>query len=146
MNLNLNNYLIMFLIMFISSIFLNPMNILAYKLSHIYVSLTLIYSSLFMASNMIWIHEIINYVNFKLFNMYAFFISIVLSALFAFILRKQLFVSDKQWLKRMISHHSTAITTSSKKKSKTKNQLIKSFINDIINTQKKEIRFMKSLL
>ena len=30
------------------------------------------------------------------------------------LLRRQLLVEDKQWLKRMISHHSTALTTSHK--------------------------------
>ena len=40
---------------------------------------------------------------------------IVLStSFFVFIARNQLFVSEKQWLRRMIPHHSTALTTSTK--------------------------------
>jgi len=49
------------------------------------------------------------------FNIYIFSIGIMLSILISIILlRRQLLVEDKQWLKRMISHHSTALTTSHK--------------------------------
>ena len=48
--------LVLFVVMFIIGITINPMNILAHNLTDIYLSLTLLYSGLFMASNMIWSH------------------------------------------------------------------------------------------
>ena len=76
-----------------------------------------------MASNMIWAHELVHFLNMGHFNSLAFYIGIILSiSVSILLLRKQLLVDDKQWLKRMISHHSTALTTSNKI---VKNRLIK---------------------
>lgn len=61
-------------------------------------------------------------------------------------LREQVFVSDKQWLRRMISHHSTALTTSHKIYQRTKNEEIRRLAREIINTQEKEINIMKNIL
>ena len=63
-----------------------------------------------------------------------------------FLLRNQLFVNDEQYLKRMISHHSTALTTSHHIYKKTKNQHVKKIAYDIIKTQEKEIEMMKSII
>ena len=60
--------------------------------------------------------------------------------------RDQLFVDDKQWLRRMISHHSTALTTTHKIYNKTDNPKIKKLAKEIIDTQEKEITQMKSML
>ena len=46
----------------------------------------------------------------------------------------------------MISHHSTALTTSNKIVKRTKNKKIKKLANEIIKTQEKEIKLMKSLI
>ena len=62
-----------------------------------------------------------------------------------FLLRKQLFVNDIQWLKRMISHHSTALTTSNIIYKRTKNPKVKKLAKEIIDTQEKEILLMKKL-
>jgi hypothetical protein len=53
--------LIMFIIMVIIGMLFNPMNILAYRFSDLYISQTLFYGGLLMASNMIWAHEIVHY-------------------------------------------------------------------------------------
>ena len=63
-----------------------------------------------------------------------------------FLLRNQFAVEDKQWLKRMISHHSTAITTSKKIYERSKNEEIKNLAEEIIKTQEYEIKLMKSML
>ena len=123
------------------------MNILAYRFSDLYLSRTLFYGGLLMASNMIWTHEIVHYLSMEHFNIYVFFIGIFLSICVSIILlRRQLFVDDKQWLRRMISHHSTALTTSHKINNKTKNSKLKKLAKDIIATQEKEIQQMKSML
>ena len=46
----------------------------------------------------------------------------------------------------MISHHSTALTTSHKISKKTRNSKIKKLAKEIIDTQEKEIELMKSML
>ena len=148
--MNLNSYktqIIMFIVMIIVGMLFNPMNILAYKFSDLYISYTLFYGGLLMASNMIWAHEIVHYLSMKHFNLTFFIIGIILSICVSiFLLRQQLFVNDTQWLKRMISHHSTALTTSHKINKNTKHKKIKKLTNDIIKVQEKEITLMKSLL
>ena len=139
--------IIMFICMIFIGVLFNPMNILAYRFNDLYLSLTLFYGGLLMASNMIWAHEIVHYLNTNHMNIKMFIFGIILSLLISvFLLRKQLFVNDKQWLKRMISHHSTAITTSKNINKITKNKKIKDLSKEIINTQEYEIELMKSLL
>ena len=137
---------IQFMIMVIIGMLFNPMNMLAYRLDDLYVSLTLFYGGILMASNMIWAHEIIHYLSMGHFNKYIFIIGILLSVSLTIILRQQLFIDDKQWLRRMISHHSTALTTTHKIYNKTTNINVKKLATDIITTQEKEITQMKSLL
>jgi hypothetical protein len=55
------NKIIMFVVMVIIGMLFNPMNILAYRFTDLYISLTLFYGGLLMASNMIWAHEIVHY-------------------------------------------------------------------------------------
>jgi len=138
---------IMYFVMVLVGMFFNPMNILAYRFNDLYVSLTLFYGGLLMASNMIWSHEIVHYLYLGSLNIKMFIIGIILSIFISiFLLRKQLFVNDKQWLKRMISHHSTALTTSHKIYNKTKNKQLQKLAKDIIQTQEREIKLMKSML
>ena len=139
--------IIMFIVMVIIGILFNPMNILAYRFSDLYISQTLVYGGLLMASNMMWAHEIIDYLSMGHFNMLIFSIGIILSIIISvLLLRQQLFVDDKQWLKRMISHHSTALTTSYKIYNKTNNPKLKNLAKEIIDSQEKEIQLMKSML
>lgn len=147
MNSLLKHQIIMFFIMVIVGISFNTMNILAYRLNDLYLSLTLFYGSLLMASNMMWAHEIIHYLSNGHFNVFIFILGITLSlSISIFLLRKQFIVSDRQWLKRMISHHSTALTTSYKIYNNTKNYKIKKLSKNIIDTQEKEIKIMKKML
>ena len=138
---------IMFITMVIIGMSFNPMNILAYRFSDLYISQTLFYGGLLMASNMMWGHEIVHYLSIGHFNISIFIIGIFLSIIISFmLLRNQLFIDDNQWLKRMISHHSTALTTSYKIYNKTNNIKIKNLAKEIIDTQEKEILLMKSML
>lgn len=147
-----NNHLfkhqiIQFFIMTIVGIMFNAMNILAFRFNDLFLSYTLFYGGLLMASNMIWAHEIVHYLSMGNFNIKIFSFGILLSLFISvFLLRDQYMVNDNQWLKRMISHHSTAITTSNKIKKKTKNLKIKELAKNIINLQEYEIEYMKNLL
>jgi len=138
--------IIMFIVMVIIGVLFNPMNILAYRFSDLYISQTLFYGALLMASNMIWAHEIVHYLSTGHFNMLVFSVGIMLSSGISISLRQQLLVDDKQWLRRMIGHHSTALTTSHKIYNKTSNLKLKNLAKEIIDTQEKEIQLMKSML
>lgn len=139
--------IIMFVVMVIVGMLFNPMNILAYRLDDLYISSTLFYGGLLMASNMMWAHELVHYFSMGHFNKVVFLIGIVLSvSVSIFLLRNQLYVDDEQWLKRMISHHSTALTTSHKIHNSTDSMKVKHLAKEIINTQEREIKLMKSML
>ena len=143
--------MIMFVVMVIVGVLFNPMNILAYKINDLYLSLTLFYSGLLMASNMIWAHEIVHYLSMGHLNISTFIIGIILSVgVSILLLREQLFVTDKQWLRRMIGHHSTALTTTTKLLKKNtnfkQNPKIYRLAKDIVYNQEREILFMKSFL
>ena len=143
----LKRQIIMFIIMVIVGMLFNPMNILAYRFSDLYVSQTLFYGGLLMASNMMWAHEIVHYLSMGHFNMLVFSVGIILSiSVSILLLRQQLLVDDKQWLRRMISHHYTALTTSHKIYNKTNNPELKKLAKEIIDKQEKEIQLMKSML
>ncbi len=138
---------IMFIVMVVIGMLFNPMNVLAYRFSDLYISQTLFYGGLLMASNMMWGHEIVHYLSMGHFNILIFSIGIILSIIVSIVLlRQQLLVNDNQWLRRMISHHSTALTTSNKIYNKTTNSKIKKLAKEIIITQEKEIQLMKSML
>jgi len=137
----------MFIVMVIIGMLFNPMNILAYRFSDLYISQTLFYGGLLMASNMVWAHEIVHYLSMGHFNMLVFYVGIILSiGVSILLLRQQLLVDDKQWLRRMIPHHSTALTTTHKIYNRTNNPKIKELAKKIIDTQEKEIQLMKSML
>jgi len=138
--------LIQFIVMTIMGICFNPMNMLAYKFKHLYFSLTLFYGGLLMASNMIWGHEFIHYFSHGQFNWKLFIFGLCLSGLLVIIMRKQYLVNDNQWLKRMISHHSTALTTSTIIEKKSENKELKKLASNIVDTQNKEIQLMTNMI
>ena len=147
----LKRQIIMFIVMVIIGMLFNPMNILAYRFSDLYISQTLFYGGLLMASNMIWGHEIVHYLSMGHFNMLVFSVGIILSiSVSILLLRQQLLVDDKQWLRRMIPHHSTALTTTTKLLEKNDNfkdnPNLYRLAKEIIDTQEKEIQLMKSML
>ena len=142
----LNYYIILFIVMLIIGVCFNAMNLLAYRLDDLYMSLTLFFGGLVMASNMIWGHELIHFISMGKFNIQIFIFGIILTIIFTILLRKQYFVDDKNWLRRMISHHSTALTTSHKIYNKSKDERVKKLSKEIIITQEREIKLMKELL
>lgn len=146
MNPLIKTHIIQFVVMIIVGVCFNPMNMLAYRFDDLYLSLTLFYGGVLMASNMMWSHEIVHYLSMGHFNQNIFLLGLVLSGVSVYLLRSQLFVTDEQWLKRMISHHSTALTTSHNILNKTKDMEVKELANDIIEIQDDEIEFMKKLI
>ena len=127
-------------------IFLDGMNILAFRLNDIYYSNELILMALFMASNMC-ITEVAMYSYYSNNIEYiSFFLFIIFSLIIAYVLREQITINDEQWLRRMIGHHSVAVTTSHKILEKAKNDKVKTLAGSIIANQEKEIALMKQIL
>lgn len=58
----------------------------------------------------------------------------------------QVGISDKEYLKEMIEHHSMALLTSQEIENKTSNYKIKKLAHDIISSQSDQIEYMKKLL
>lgn len=141
---------IMFIVMVIIGMAFNPMNMLAYKLDHLYISTTLFYGGIMMASNMVWGHQIVHYLQMGHFDLQIFVIGLLLSIFTTkILLRKQLNVDVNQWLRRMIPHHSTALTTTKKLISSgeiKENSKLYRLAKDIIYNQDREILVMKSYL
>ena len=53
------------------------MNLLAFRFNDLYMSLTLFYGGLVMASNMIWGHEIVHYYSMGKYNKQIYFLLVV---------------------------------------------------------------------
>jgi len=60
--------------------------------------------------------------------------------------RNQYAITDKEYLKEMIEHHSMAILTSKEILKKTHNNDVKMLASNIVNTQNNEINYMNNLL
>lgn len=152
-NNNIKDQIILFMVMFIIALVLDPMNIMIYSLNDYYLSKPLIFSALYMASTMIWGHQIVHLLQKGIthFNTKIFFSGVLLSLLFMFILRNQLFFNSTDWLKGMIPHHSVAVTTTKKVLEKVsgdenENSYIYRLAKDIVYNQEREIIFMKNML
>lgn len=125
----------------------NGMNVLAYRLRDLYLSTTLVLSALLMAFLMCALETLMYYSSKATPERGGLFVLfLVVSLLTALILHKQCSVTDSQWLKRMISHHSTALTTSHQIRNKTKNPRVSRLATDIITTQEREIKEMMDIL
>lgn len=113
---------------------------------HIYLSLTRAYMSLLMVSPMALLMLLMMpkmYMNRKL-NILASVSSIAVFVLSVFGLRTQTFISDRQYMKAMIPHHSSAILTS--RHAALKDPQVKALSERIIASQEKEIAEMKEML
>ncbi|MFA6277220.1 MAG: DUF305 domain-containing protein [Pedobacter sp.] len=113
---------------------------------HIYLSLTRLYMSILMVCPMAILMLLLMssmYTNKKLNRI------IVGGAIGVFVialvcLRSQAFISDRQYMKAMIPHHSSAILTSKRAGITDKN--VRKLADSIIVSQQEEIRRMKFLL
>ena len=96
MNPLIKTHIIQFVVMIIVGVCFNPMNMLAYRFDDLYLSLTLFYGGVLMASNMMWSHEIVHYLSMGHFDMFVFSIGVILSiSVSILLLRKQLLFLGK---------------------------------------------------
>lgn len=141
MNMNFYNIFIMFTTSFLTQYFImswvmdNSIVDFTNSLGKIYLSflmgLTMVFSQIFMDTNI-----------YPLFYIILFIFILI----FIYLYRTQTFIGDKEYLSDMIEHHSMALLTSDQILQKTKNRKIKKLANQIMETQRKEIKEMKDLL
>ena len=129
-----NHYIIMFFIMIISGA-LSTMNIWVDKYSDIRFSLNDVYM-IFLMTGWMFLFMGLFYKETKVFI----FGLITVTTSFLCI-RTQFMITEEQYKLGMIPHHSMAILMSKKLLQKRNN--IQPFLNNLINTQEKEIEFMK---
>ena len=138
--------IIMMIMMFISGL-LSSMNNWVDKISDIQFHINDIYMSLLMCGWSLILMGIY-YIHYKIL-----IIGIIVTLIIMYCIRNQLFIDETEYLKGMIPHHSMAVLMSKKlieKENKTNTfnliPLVKKFINNIIDTQNNEIKFMKTIL
>lgn len=129
-----NHYIIMFFIMILSGL-LSTMNVWVDKYDDIRFSINDLYMILLMSGWMFFFMGLIYQ------EMYIFIIGILLVITNIWFIRTQFLVTETQYKLGMIPHHSMAIHISKKLSDKKNN--IQPFLENIINTQEKEILLMK---
>ena len=70
----------------------------------------------------------------------------LMTVIFIYLYRNQIYIYDKDYLNEMIEHHSMALLTSEEILQKTESQRVKRFAENIISTQQAEIEYMGKLL
>jgi hypothetical protein len=133
-----SHYTIMFFIMFISGL-LSTMNIYADKLSDVRWSLNDIYMTLLMTGWMFFLMGLY----YKEFNICIIGLSLIIINIYC--IRSQFLIGNNEYLSGMIPHHSMAIFMSKRLLEKRIINPLTPFLKNIINTQEKEIKFMKGL-
>ncbi|MEO6150311.1 MAG: DUF305 domain-containing protein [Mucilaginibacter sp.] len=114
--------------------------------SHIYLSINRLYMSLLMVSPMAIIMVIVMrgmYPN-KMVNGAIMATGLIVFVVSFICLRTQAFISDRQYMKGMIPHHSSAIMTS--KHAAIKDPEVRMLADSIIKSQEEEIQRMKAAL
>lgn len=130
-----NHYIVMFFIMIISGA-LSTMNIWVDKYSDIRFSLNDVYMIFLMTG---WMFLFMGFFNKETIIIVIGMIIVTTSFL---CIRTQFMITEEQYKLGMIPHHSMAILMSKKLLQKRNN--IQPFLNNLINTQEKEIEFMKN--
>ena len=130
-----NHYTIMFFIMILSGL-LSTMNMWVDKISDIRFSINDVYMTLLMTG---WMFLFMGLIYHEM-NIIIIGASLVITNIW--FIRTQFLVTETQYKLGMIPHHSMAIHMSKKLLEKQNN--IQPFLKNIINTQEREIVFMKN--
>lgn len=133
----MNHYIVMIIVNILAGL-LSTMNVYVAKLSDISFSLNDVYMVGLMTSYMIFFMSLY-YKDFHIMG-----ISFIFVGIFLYCIRSQIFIDEKQYLLGMIPHHSMAIHIS--KKLYNKQNSIKELLVNIVQTQEKEIEYMKNVL
>ena len=135
----MNDMVSMIIIMIFSGL-LSIMSIWANRISDVRVSINDLYMVFLMIGWMILFMGMFNK-QLKLIVIGLFLVVIIFISI-----RNQLFVSEEQFIKGMIPHHSMSILMAKRRKEKgVNNPELQQLINSIIKTQEEEISILKSL-
>ncbi|MCK7554956.1 DUF305 domain-containing protein [Chitinophaga sedimenti] len=116
------------------------------RIDHIYLSLTRLYMSILMVAPMALLMIIMMkgmYTSRKR-NIAIVSGAVLVFGITLYMLRAQIFISDQQYMKAMIPHHSSAILTS--KHADIRDSRVKALSDSIIRSQEEEIALMKKIL
>ena len=135
-----NDIIMMFVIMIIASV-ITGMNMWVNSLSDVRIHLNDVYMGISMTGWMLFLMGLLYSMEIYI------WVGIVTIGISAFMIRKQVFIGEREYIDSMIPHHSMAILMSNqlKQKGEIKNKELEQLVNNIIETQQKEIDFMKSL-
>ena len=147
MNHSKNNFWPMIILMVVFSYIVMNNVMLSWR-NGVYNHINKAYMALLMGGLMGIIHYIIMIWNgHRTKDMwYGLLIWTIISIVFIILIREQIFVNDKQFLKGMIEHHDMALLMSDEIKQKTKDNELRIFADHIIKTQQNEINWMKRKL
>ena len=141
----LHTMIIMFLGSFLIQYFVMP-PIMVDSFDNITNHLSKVYLSVLMGIYMVIIEVAMHDMQYNIVSFNKYLILFVLKILFIYLYRKQVYVSDKDYLKGMIEHHSMGIFTSEEIVKKTDNYNVAKIAKNIIQKQKDEIREMKEII
>ena len=116
------------------------------KTENITNSLGKAYLSVIMGLYMVVLEIMMHDHHYDVFSMRYYIIIGCLLGFFIYLYKTQKYISDKEYLKEMIEHHSMALLTSNKILEKTDNYNVAKLAKNIIQTQQDEIRDMKEIL
>ena len=141
----LHTLVVMFIGSFIVQYFLMS-TIMTNRMENITNSLGKVYLSIIMGLYMVGIEIMMHDHHYGVFSMkYYIFIGILL-VLFIYLYREQKYITDKEYVKEMVEHHSMALLTSNQILEKTDNYNVSKLAKNIIQKQEDEIRDMKGIL
>jgi uncharacterized protein (DUF305 family) len=135
----------MFLGSFIIQYFLMSL-IMSNSFENIRNSLGKVYLSVIMGLYMMGLEIMMHDHHYDVFSMKYYIIIGCLLGLFIYLYRTQKYITDKEYLKEMIEHHSMALLTSNKILEKTDNYNTSKIAKNIIQKQEDEIRDMTRVL
>ena len=124
---------------FMSSIMTNSIENISNSLGKVYLSIIM---GLYMVVLEIMMHDH----QYMVFSMKYYIIFGCLIGFFIYLYRMQKYITDKEYVKEMIEHHSMALLTSNKILEKTDNYNVSKLAKNIIQKQEDEIRDMKGIL
>ena len=141
----LHTLIVMFIGSFIIQYFFMS-TIMASSMENITNSLGKVYLSIIMGLYMMILEIMMHDHQYGVFSMKYYIIIGCLIGFFIYLYRAQKYITDKEYVKEMIEHHSMALLTSNKILEKTDDYNVSKLAKNIIQKQEDEIRDMKSIL
>ena len=120
--------------------------IMSNSIENITNSLGKVYLSIIMGLYMMVLEIMMHDHQYGVFSMKYYIMIGCLVGFFIYLYRVQKYITDKEYLKEMIEHHSMALLTSNQILEKTDNYNVSKIAKNIIQKQEDEIRDMKGIL